>query len=83
MAGTAWTRYEKAIIIWLNKRGFLDKVVKEQLHRFANKRRTLTAIRSQLAELRKNPTIYNARRRTWNEEAVLESLSKTTMSRKD
>lgn len=76
MAGSEWTPLEKAILIYFNQRGFLDRVLCTLLRRIASTERSLTAVRSKLADLRKDRSLHDSRRKTWTEKATQASYGK-------
>lgn len=78
MAGAGWNKFQRAIIIYFNSLRYVHKTIRLLLRLIANNRRTLTAVRSQLAELRKDPALYDPRRRTWTPEAKKLSYSERT-----
>ena len=79
MAGVSWTRFEQAIVIYFNNRGYLDKILCRFLRRIANTKRSITAVRSQLAELRKNPAFYDVKQKMWTTEAERSSYGRHIM----
>ena len=76
MARSEWTSLEKAIIIYFNQRHFLDRVLCTLLRRIANTARSLTAVRSKLAELRKDRSLHDSKRKAWTEQATRASHGK-------
>jgi hypothetical protein len=76
MARSEWSWLEKAIVIYFNQRGFLDRLLCTLLRRIANTKRTLTAVRSKLVELRKDRSLHDSRRKTWTEKATQASYGK-------
>ncbi|KAI1527436.1 hypothetical protein PtrSN002B_011484 [Pyrenophora tritici-repentis] len=78
MAGTLWNQFQRAIVIFFDSLLYTHGMIRTLLRRIANNRRTLTAVRSQLAELRKNPALYDSREGTWTAEAKKLSYSERT-----
>jgi hypothetical protein len=78
MAGAGWNWLQRAIVIFFDSLLYAHKTIRTFLRRIANNRRTLTAVRSQLAELRKDPALYNFKQRTWTVEARKLSYSERT-----
>jgi len=76
MAGTAWNWFQKATVILLEKLLFTHENIRYYLWRITSSLRTLTAVRSQLAELKKDPALYNSRQRRWTRDAIERSKSK-------
>lgn len=79
MAGAGWTWFQRAVIIFFDiLLIFSHEQIRILLRSIANNRRTLTAIRSQFAELKKDPALYDSRKRTWTAKARKFSYSERT-----
>jgi hypothetical protein len=78
MAGTGWTLFQKAIIIFFDCLLYTHGRTRAFLIYIAGNRRTLTAIRSQFAELKKSSALYDARKRRWTAQARILAYSERT-----
>jgi hypothetical protein len=70
MAGTPWNSLEKAILVHYNGLLVYDKHLRTLLQQHAGTGRTLMAIRSKLAELKNQPTLYDKKLRKWTSSAT-------------
>jgi hypothetical protein len=70
MAGTKWLSVEVEIIIRYDRLGYQDKFLCTALQQEARTSRSLAAVRSKLAELRRNPAAYDSILQVWIDEGV-------------
>jgi hypothetical protein len=70
MPGYKWSSVEVEIIIRYDKFGYQDRFLPTALQQEAHRSRTLVAVRSKLAEFRRNPALYDSVRQVWIDEGV-------------
>ena len=78
MAGTPWNSLEKAILVHYNGLLVYDKHLRTLLQQHAGTGRTLMAIRSKLAELKNQPTLYDKKLRKWTSSATQDAAGTWT-----
>lgn len=76
MAGAFWNLLQIAVILFFEILKCHHNDICTFLFRIAESKRSLTAVRSKLAELRQNPSLYNASQRLWTKKAKKISFSK-------
>jgi hypothetical protein len=69
MPGSRWTAGEYDIILFYNQHNYRDEDAQSELLR-VGKSRSIVAIRSKLAELKKVGTLYDRNCGTWIEQGV-------------
>jgi hypothetical protein len=74
MVREPYSPLEQAVIIFFNSKLFHDDSLCLLLKKIAKTDRTFQGVRSQLSKLKKDPTRYDSKTKTWTPDALSTSL---------